>query len=265
MKTLLLTLLTPALGAALVLTTNVARAQAVTGPSVTAIVGSATRLEPNGSSADALAGNPHASGIPINEIDLEDCDANLVYVFDLATSSLSSGYNLDAWAGTADCSVLANRQAAAAACWPVEPGIQTNANPFSMRLRMQDIVSQAFATAHAVTYSPATGDVCSLQGAAPATDVKLYFFFVDDEGNAVGTPQSYPVAIDLVANPIAIDAGPVSEQPGGASESGGCAIGPRGSSPTDALGFGLFAAATMIARRRRMIRAHGRSEYNNAS
>jgi hypothetical protein len=246
-------LFSSALSAALLLTTNSARAQVSQTPSVTGIEGVAQRLEPTGSNADATTGgNPHPTGIPVNEIDLEDCDANLAYEIELGLSTMGSGYNLNVWAGTKDCSQLANRQAATAACWPVTEPVQVNSNPYAVRVRMQDIVSQAFGVTGSVVYDPASADVCQLQKSAAAANLSLYFFFADDEGNAVGHVQPFPVIVDTVANPIPPnEGGALGEQSGSASTSGGCTIDPRGSSPLGGVGGGVFAAALAIVVRRR--------------
>ncbi len=237
------------------LVTQTAHAQVPQGPSVSGIADVVQRLEPDNSSADATGAHPHAKGIPQNEIDLEDCNANLAYEFELSISNLNSGYNLNAWAGTADCSLLANREAATAVCWPVAQPVQANSNPFSMKIRMQDVVSQAFSQAHDVAYSPGGAEACKLQGSAPAANLALYFFFADAEGNPVGNVQSYPLVVDAVANPIALGDGGGGGEGGVASNSGNCAIGPRGTSSTGAFAFGLFAAAIALVRRRKRARA----------
>jgi hypothetical protein len=191
---------------ALVLAPRMARAQTtpvLSGPSVSGIAGVVSRLEPNGSSADA-AGAPdnHLPGVLVNAVNFQDCQDDLSYEFPLLISALNSGYNLNVWAGTGDCSQLTNRQAATAVCWPVQEPIQTNSNPYTVRVRMQDIVSQVFQTSHTVTYVQANSGVCQLQQETGATNISLYFFFADAEGNAVGNNQPYPITVDTRAGDV---------------------------------------------------------------
>ncbi len=81
--------------------------------------------------ADNAGENPHPSGALVNTLNFEDCDANLVYQFDIGISYPSSSYNLEAWVGTQDCSQLTNRQTSATSvCWPVAPFTVALVNPF---------------------------------------------------------------------------------------------------------------------------------------
>ena len=189
---------------ALALAPREARAQTTTtGPSVTGINnGVPTRLEPNlSTSADLQGQNPHPGSVPVNVVNFEDCAANLVYQFQLAIGAINTSYNLDVWAGTQDCTQLANRQSATAVCWPVAPITIATTNPFTINVRMQDIVSQVTDTSHTVTYTPANSDVCQLQTQTGATNITLYFFFETD-GNATGTAQQYPLVVDTRAGDV---------------------------------------------------------------
>jgi hypothetical protein len=198
---------------AFALTARTARAQTTTtsGPSVTAINnGVPVRLEPNlSTSADNQGQNPHPGSVAVNYINYEDCAANLVLQFQLAIASIDTSYNLDVWASTSgDCTQIANRQSATAVCWPViTPEIATT-NPFTVNVRVQDIVSQETDTSHTVTYSPASSDVCQLQTATGAQNITLYFFF-ESAGNSTGTAQQYPMIVDTRAGDVqgAISAG----------------------------------------------------------
>jgi hypothetical protein len=190
----------------LVLASPAARAQTTSsGPSVNEIVGVVQRLEPNGVSADNPGENPHPSGVLVSDINFEDCDANLQYEFDLSISSLTSisGYNLDVWAGTADCSQLANRQAATAVCWPVKTPFAPNSNPQTVTVWMRDIVSQVFQASHTVTYSgtEAPASVCQLQTTTGPTNISLYFFF-EQAANATGNEATYPVTVAMRAGDV---------------------------------------------------------------
>ncbi len=196
---------------ALALAPRVARAQTppvLSGPSVSGIAGVVSRLEPNGSSADSTGADPHPNGVLVNAINFEDCESDLIYSFPLLISSLNSGYNLNIWAGTADCSQLTNRQAATAVCWPVKVPVQANANPYTVDVRMRDIVSQIFQATHTVTYvaapTKASGNdaVCQAQSTTGATNIQVYFFFADAAGNAVGNNQPYPVTVDMRAGDV---------------------------------------------------------------
>jgi MYXO-CTERM domain-containing protein len=187
--------------AVLALAPRAAYAQAV--PSIGGIVGAVQRLEPDGvTSADNSNEHPHPNGVLVNDINFEDCQADLEYEFELTISGVNSSYNLNAWAGSQDCSVLANRQSATAVCWPVALPILAATNPFTIKLRMQDIVSQIFESSHAVTYVPANQNVCQLQTTTGATNLSLYFFFTDAESNPVGTNQPYPITVDLRAGDV---------------------------------------------------------------
>jgi hypothetical protein len=185
-----------------------ARAQTTTSsaPSVAGINGAVQRLEPDRvTSADNSNENPHSSGVLVNDLNFEDCQANLVYGFDLAISNLSyaSTYLLNIWAGTQDCSQLANRQTeATAVCWPLITPVIVNSNPYNVYVRMEDIVSQAFTTSHIVSYAAATQEVCQGQTATGATAITVYFFFTDAQGNPYGNVQPYPLTVDLRAGDV---------------------------------------------------------------
>ena len=172
-------------------TARTAHAQTTTssGPSVSGINnGIPIRLEPNlSTSADNQGENPHPGSVAVNYINYQDCAANLVLQFQLAISGINPSYNLDAWAGTQDCTQLANRQSATAVCWPVfSPTIATT-NPFVVNVQVEDIVSQVTPdTSHAVSYTPANSDVCQLQTATGATNITLYFFFQVEPGTPPG-------------------------------------------------------------------------------
>jgi hypothetical protein len=190
----------------LLVSARAARAQSA--PSVTGILGSVQRCESPGSgsctSADAPGEDPHPSGVTTNTINLEDCTANLFYQFDLGVADPSASYVLEAWAGTQDCSQLANRQSASSAvCWPVAPFQLALTNPYLFNVRMQDIASGASAATHPVTYAPTTDPtVCHAQTQTGATALTLYFFFADGGSNPVGTVQQYPIALDTRAGDV---------------------------------------------------------------
>lgn len=191
-----------ALVAAVSAVPGVARAQTTTsGPSVTGILGTVLRLEQDGSSADDKDKHPHPNGVLVNAINFEDCIADLKYRFDLGISNVDTSYNLDVWAGTQDCTQIANRQAATAVCWPVTNPTPATTNPVTVEVNMEDIVSQVTLTSHTVSYARANANVCQLQTATGAQNVSLYFFF-EQSGNAVGTGQPYPVKVDTRAGDV---------------------------------------------------------------
>jgi len=194
---------------ALALAPRVARAQTTSSaPSVTGIAGAVQRLEPDGvTSADNPGETPHPNGVLVNDINFQDCQANLQYEFDLLISSLASGYLLNVWAGTQDCSQLANRQAATAVCWEVTNAVQPNSNPYPIKVRMEDIVSQIFETTHTVTYAAAAQNVCQFQTTTGETAITLYFFFTDGAGNPYNNVQPYPLNVDMRAGDVQ---GPIS-------------------------------------------------------
>jgi hypothetical protein len=199
-----------ALGVALV--SGEAWAQITTsGPSVGGINGTVLRCEPpagnsceGNQSADSTNENPHPGGVLVNDINFEDCSADLHYQFSLSILSPSTSYQLEAWAGTQDCSQLANRQTSATSvCWPVAPFQAATVNPTTLSVRMQDIVSGVFTTTHPVTYVESTDpNVCQLQTQTGATNVTLYLFFVDGGSNPVGTVQQYPITVDMRAGDV---------------------------------------------------------------
>ena len=188
-----------------------ARAQT---PSLTGVEGDVLRCEPPlgttcsaGQNADTANGNPHPGSVPENTINFEDCEANLYYQLELGVSSPSSSYNLEAWAGTEDCSQLANRQTAATAvCWPVTTFFASNVSRAIVNLRVRDIAAGAFGPP-SVTYIPTgatTSDdaVCRSQTQSGPTALTLYFFFADEEGNPYGKVQKFPVTLDLLAGRV---------------------------------------------------------------
>ena len=180
-----------------------ASAQVAGGPSVTGILGTVQRCEPTdlqcGTSADAPGENPHPASVLVNALNFEDCAADLYYRFTLGVSQPSTEYELQAWAGTSDCSQLANRQTSGTSgCWPVMAPVAFRSNQFAMHVRMRDIASGAFAATHPVIYAPTTDpSVCSAQPRTGATSLTLYFFFTDAQSNPVGTVQQYPITLDL--------------------------------------------------------------------
>jgi hypothetical protein len=176
--------------------------------SVTGILGAVQRCEPPVGSdcndADNAGENPHPSGVLVNTLNFEDCEANLFYQFQVGISAPSSSYVLEAWAGTQDCSVLTNRQTSATSvCWPVAPFSDALTNPYLLNVRMQDIASGGFTTTHPVTYVP-TNDptVCQEQTQTGATTITLYIFFVDGGSNPIGTVQQYPITFDTRAGDV---------------------------------------------------------------
>ena len=235
-------------------------AHAQSGPSVTGILGAVQRCEPSSAatctSADAPGGTPHPSGVPDNEIDTTDCDANLYYKLELGIADPSASYILEIWAGTQDCSQLANRQTTATSvCWPVMAEVAFDASTFIADVRVQDIVSGAFTSTHPVSYVPtASPSVCQFPPQTSGTNVTLYAFFVDGGANPVGTVQQYPIVISSNPASGAEDGGheagvPVAEPaPGGA----GCTVSRR--DPCEGvsfLGFGVAAIGVSAFRARK--------------
>jgi hypothetical protein len=195
----------------LALASREARAQS---PSLTGIEGQVLRCEPPlgttcnaGQNADSANANPHPGGVPENTINFEDCEANLYYQLELGVSSPDSAYILEAWAGTEDCSQLANRQTAATAvCWPLTTFLASDVSTAIVNVRVRDIAAGAFGPP-SVTYIPTgtnTPDdaVCRSQTQSGPTALTLYFFFADVEGNPYGKVQKYPVTLDLLAGKV---------------------------------------------------------------
>ncbi len=184
-------------------------AWAQTTPSVTQILGAVQRCEPPIGSpcndADNTGNHPHPNGVVVSALNFEDCTADLHYEFQIGIANPSSSYQLEVWAGTQDCSQLANRQTSATAvCWPVTP-FTSNAlvNPSIIDVRMQDIASGVFTTTHPTTYSQTTDPaVCQAQTQTGATNITLYMFFVDGGSNPIGTVQQYPVSFDTRAGDV---------------------------------------------------------------
>jgi hypothetical protein len=184
--------------ALLVLAPRVAHAQSA--PSVNGIAGTVLRIEPNGANADDANQSPHPSGVPDTDINFADCEADLRYEFQLLVSDNDPSYDLNVWAGTADCSVLANRQSATAVCWPVIAPVQATTNPTQLKVRMQDIVSQAFEASHDVNYGPATSNACQGQSTTGPTNLSLYFFYAQSDGTlSAGSVVNYPLTGGLLA------------------------------------------------------------------
>jgi uncharacterized protein (TIGR03382 family) len=191
---------------ALAFTSREASAQS----SVTGILGAVLRCEPGTSAcnnADNAGNHPHPSGVLVNVLNFEDCEANLFYQFQIGVSSPSSSYQLEAWVGTQDCSQLTNRQTSATSvCWPVAPFQDALVNPSLLNVRMQDIASGAFTTTHPVSYTPsadsASTPICQAQTQTGATTLTLYIFFVDGGSNPIGTVQQYPITFDTRAGDV---------------------------------------------------------------
>jgi hypothetical protein len=124
-----------------------------------------------------------------------------------------------------------------------------NETPVTSMLRVQDIVSGAYATTEPVIYAAANESICPSADAG-AKDLSVYFFFIDSEGNPQGTAAVYPIAIDPNAAPSIASAG-------SASSGGSCAVPPAGNAAPGAGIFGLGAAAAALAVvRRRRARPH---------
>jgi hypothetical protein len=67
---------------------------------------------------------------------------------------------------------------------------------------MQDIVSQIFTATHDVNYVAADSSVCQNQLTTGSTNISVYFFFGDAEGNPVGTEATYPLTVSLRAGDV---------------------------------------------------------------
>jgi hypothetical protein len=171
---------------------------------VNGIVGTPQRLEHDKStSADNQNEHPHPGSVPVNDINFEDCEADLVYRFQLLVTP-AGGYNLDVWAGTQDCSQLSNRQSSSTAvCWPVTSAASNaTVTPYTVDVYMRDIVSQVFQTTKSITYSSeAPESVCQLQTSTGSTAISLYFFYEQAE-NATGTDAVYPINVGLRAGDV---------------------------------------------------------------
>ena len=236
-------------------------AQAQTIPSVTGILGAVQRCQPDGTGCSA---SPDDAG-PVNAIDLADCEANLHYQIDLGIANPSGSHSLEAWVGAQDCSQLANRQTSdTSVCWPVASLQSALVSPYALDIRIQDIASGAFTTAHPVTFTPAGPSVCHAQPDAGTTNMTLYMFFVDGNANPVGTVQSYPITLDMsgatapgaTSDAGADGAGPTPSGAAGASSSaGGCSAG--GARPVETSGPGAMMLASAVALFRKRKRRGG--------
>lgn len=219
-------LLPLALACALVFAPARAWAQTTTAgaPSVQGLEGSILRCENpvgstcnTGQNADSNppVGHPHPNGVTENVINFEDCEANLYYQFPLAISTPNSSYNLEVWAGTEDCSVLANRQTSALSlCWPVYLPQASNVQTALVNVRVRDLISGAFTTTHPVNYvatAPDTSDdsICQTQPTTGPTALQMYAFFTDAEGNPYNSDYTWAFNVNMRAGDVqgAITAG----------------------------------------------------------
>ena len=163
-----------------------ARAQAVT---VNPLI---VRQRPDGTSYPLRAANLKPEGI-----NFQDCEDDINLVFNLLITMPNTSYTLEAWAGSADCTLLASRTAATAACWPVLAGGIPQSNPATAVIRARDIAAHITDAMKPVTYTPAGEEACHKQTASGATAVSLYFFFTQQTRDPVGTPApavAVPVA-----------------------------------------------------------------------
>ena len=144
-----------------------------------------TRTLPSGASVSPRDQNKTPLGI-----NYSDCISDLRLTFSATLTGFTSGQQLQAWAGTLDCRINENRQSQTAKCWPLlaqSIGLQAN---ISVDIRAQDIVSRILDSGPAPTYTPAAYTVCSRQTTAGATNVGVYFVWLDGALNALSGATS---------------------------------------------------------------------------
>ena len=204
----------PARAGPCLLATGDARAQTTTpvatGPSVTGIVGPVITPQPRPPAVRRRAERRRAitAEIPgVSSINFGDCVADLT--LPVQPGDLVHRLRLLA-RGVGRCpglhATVANRQTDTTAVgWPLIPSINLAvvANPTILNVRVQDIrLLRAASSTHSVAYTAGTSASCQLQTQTGATNLTLYFFFVDGQSNAVGNAQPYPIIVDTRAGDV---------------------------------------------------------------
>jgi hypothetical protein len=180
------------------LATRGALAQAVTGIPV-----APQRLEPDGTSADALNANPHPGGVPVNAINYEDCAADLRFKFTLNLAELNANAQLVAYAGPTDCTAASARIGTSPTCWSLTPDAIPQAAQTTVTIHMRDLAADApLSPLTTSAYPNATSAACVAQTTSAGNSIFIYFFFVDGNGNAVGVAQAYPITVDTQASDV---------------------------------------------------------------
>ncbi len=129
-------------------------------------------------------------------VGFSDCSGDTSFIFNVAiadfTSTTSTTYNLQAWAGEGDCSTTVTN------CWPVTDTIVPS-TPFAVHVRVEDLLSNIGASPPPQTYSVATSNACataknSLQSTSSTS--------TDDAGNSVVTAGEATINVFFLLLPI---------------------------------------------------------------
>jgi hypothetical protein len=126
-----------------------------------------------------------------------DCTADDVMTFRIQITNPSVN-QFEVWAGSQDCTQLANRQGSLAQCWQVY-GNQVTKSPASIPIRVRDVVAQN-GPKDGTNGTPGTRQDCEDRR---TIDIKLYFMYVNDGAEVSSNVITFDdIGIDL-AGPIA--------------------------------------------------------------
>jgi hypothetical protein len=140
-----------------------------------------------------------------NGISYTDCTSDMVLKFPMVISNFNGTQLLEVWAGTADCSMQANRgYAAIPSCWEVTAPISgliasgtTVATTVS--IRVQDLVGHVNSVPSTMTYDPVGVAACSTQTVDTAESINLVFVPTSSTGQDLGgVSYTWPADVDMV-------------------------------------------------------------------
>jgi hypothetical protein len=131
-------------------------------------------------------GNPNR--LQPNQVNRSECLAGDFIEYPIVVSGITSGVDLEVWAGT-NCEALDNRASNSATCWLVF----SSGNPQSTNIDIQvrDVITGALDKSVYTNPGDGTADACD-KGESSSRTVPLNFLLVDSGKEVVGKPTSAP-------------------------------------------------------------------------
>jgi len=148
------------------------------------------------------------SGYNPNAISYSDCVNGDVMTFDVIVDNNTLQYNLEVWAGTANCVDKMQRQTTNMGCWQVYSERNEN-RQHTVEIRTQAIAAREYGTPE----DPATvGGPESCENSAPEA-INLYFMILSPSGDVQGTHGVWETALatDLPTAPSDLSAAPADD------------------------------------------------------
>jgi hypothetical protein len=140
-----------------------------------------------------------------NDINFQDCSANIVLEFELIESGLPTTDTLQVWAGPTDCTQQSARVSGTSGpfCWRVAPNA-ANSQTAAVNIYARNLTQFVDNTSSAVlAYNPSPGttpgvDACHTQQASGAVGLTIYFMFIEGDDITLDASATYPLNVDMV-------------------------------------------------------------------